>query len=92
VKKFTPIVYFFLIEFDVIRGAQYATKNNAKNSNDFRTWTIPEKGKTFVAKFINLQDNRVNLQITTGRAAFIDIKLLSETDQEWIRSKLQDGG
>jgi predicted esterase len=70
---------------------QYAAKNNAKNSNDFRTWTIPEKSKTFVAKFVNLQDNRVNLQTTTGHAAFIDIKLLSETDQEWIRSKLQDG-
>jgi hypothetical protein len=58
---------------------------------DFRTWTIPEKGKTFVAKFVNLEDNRVNLQTATGRAAFIDLKLLSETDQEWIRSKLQDG-
>jgi hypothetical protein len=75
---------FCLEDQDILK--QYA----AKNDNNFRTWTIPEKAKTFVAKFVNLQDNRVNLQTTTGRSAFIDIKLLSETDQEWIRSKLQD--
>ena len=53
-------------------------------ADEFRTWSNPDKTKSFEGQFINRKENRVTLQLKNLNNLVVDINDLHEDDKLWL--------
>lgn len=58
---------------------------------EFRTWSNPDKTKSFEAEFVSNKDNRVTVRLKNFKTISLDIDKLHIDDQLWIKQNSKSG-